>query len=330
MENKRKKDKIRVGILRGGAGKHYESSLQKGGDIISHIFENLSDKYKIVDILIDKKGDWHINGMPISPADLMRKIDVAWNTSQHPNLSITLDNLSIPSVENGSFLGALENSSDMLKAHIKSIGVQMPRSIVLPLYQKDFSAQGGSASGGDGSINEYSIKKAKEILNKFPAPWIVRSYTPDSNEGIHLAKTFPELISAIEDVVAHEKSVLVEEFISGKIASVHSMPKFRGKDFYTFPLGNTFGNSLRLGEIGFSSLEKEKLINLAKELHRHIGAKHYLKSDFVLHPQRGFFLTGVDFSPDLRKDSHFYQSCEFVGVKMHHVIEHILDRALIV
>ena len=43
LEVKDKKLK-RVGVLRGGAGKHYASSLQKGGEVISCIFENLGDK----------------------------------------------------------------------------------------------------------------------------------------------------------------------------------------------------------------------------------------------------------------------------------------------
>ena len=69
----------RVGVLRGGEGKHYTSSLQKGGEIISHIFESLSDKYKVFDILIDKDNKWHLNGVPIVPADLLHRVDVVWN-----------------------------------------------------------------------------------------------------------------------------------------------------------------------------------------------------------------------------------------------------------
>jgi D-alanine-D-alanine ligase-like ATP-grasp enzyme len=298
--------KKRVGILRGGAGKHYESSLRQGGEIISHILGNLSDKYKTVDILIDKNGIWHINGMPIKPADLMHKVDVVWNTSRHPGSSMTLNSLSIPNISNESFFGALENSSDMLRTHMKSIGIQMPKSIVLPLYQKDF----------DGPAEKYAIKKAKWILEKFGAPWIIKSFTPDSNMGIHLAKTFPELVEAIEDGVMHKKSILVEEFISGKVFSIHSLAQFRGEDVYIFPPENSLIN------------EKEKITDLVKNLHKHLGIRYYLKSDFTLHPKKGFFLTNVDFSPDFRSGSHFDQSSQYVGAKTHHIIGHILERAL--
>lgn len=300
------KDKKRVGVLRGGMGKRYESSLHKGGEVISHIFENLSDRYKAIDILVNKENIWHINGVPIKPANLMYKVDVIWNALRHPSSSMILDSLSIPNAGNESFLGTLENNNDILRTHVKNIGIQMPRSLVLPLYQKDF----------DGPEEKYAIKKAKEVFEKFSSPWIIKSFSPDSNMGIHLAKTFPELMDAIEDGVAHKKSILVEEFIPGKIGAAHSISGFRGEDVYVFP------------PVNFISSEKEKIISLIGKLHKHLGVKHYLKSDFVLHPKRGFFLTSVDFFPDLRRGSHFQQSCEYVGAEVHHIIEHILEKTL--
>ena len=302
--------KKRIGILRGGTGKNYTSSLQKGGEVILHISENLGDKYKVIDILIDKEGVWHLGGLPVKPADLIHKVDIIWNTV-HSGVSVILDNLSIPNIGVSHFFSTLENNNEFLKEHIGKIGVQMPRSIVLPLYQEDF----------DGERSKYAIKKAKEIHEKFGAPWIVKSFTEDSNMGIHLAKTFPELVDAIEDGVKHEKSILVEEFIAGKVASVHSVPNFRNQDIYTFPLGNTFGV--------FSAEEKEKLADIVKDLHRHIDAKHYLKSDFVLSSNGKIYLLDVYSMPNLKPDSHFSQVCESVGAKTHLIIEHIINNAII-
>src|SRR3989338_3106116 len=299
----------RIGILRGGTGEHYHLTLRKGGDIISYIFENLGEKYKVVDILIDTEGNWHLNGKPVMPADLIHKIDLVWNKA-HPGFSVILDNLSIPSIGVSSFSHALGNSREMLWEHMKKIGVAMPRSIILPVYQKDF----------DGPRERYAIKKAKEIHEKFSSPWIVKSLTPDLGMGIHIAKTFNELVVAIEDGVKHEKSILVEEFISGKVVSMHSVPDFRGEDIYTFPFGNTYGN--------ISPDEKEKLVSLAGVLHRHLDARHYLKSDFILSPRGKVYLLQIELTPDLRSDSHFSQVCELVGAKMHHVAEHILEQAL--
>ena len=298
--------KKRIGILRGGKGKHYESSLKRGGEVISHINKNLADKYKPVDILIDKDGVWHVGGVPISPHDLIHKVDIVWSLAG-PEFSETIKNFSIPYVGQSSFSHTLENSSEILRKHVKSIGVQMPRRIVLPLYQEDF----------DGERSKYAIKKAKEIHEKFGTPWIVKSFTPDTSMGIHLAKTFNELVGAIEDGVNHEKSILVEEFIAGRVASVHSVQGFRGYDCYTFPLGNSYGN--------FSLPEKESLQNIARNLHKHLGAEHYLKSDFILTPRNKVYLLSINLHPDLKPGSHFSEVCDLVGAKMHHVVEHVLE-----
>ena len=285
--------KKRVGILRGGAGKHYVSSLKKGGEIISHISKNLADKYKVFDILIDPKGFWHINGIPIMPADLIRKVDLIWNAS-HPGFSNILKNLSIPNVGVSFFSWMLVNNQDMLRTHLTQIGVSMPRHIIFP-------------------------KSAREVFEKFSSPWIVRSLGSDSDMGVHLAKTFKELIDALEDGVKHQTSILVEEFISGKVASVHSVPSFRGENIYIFPVWNVFGN--------LSPTEKEKLSNIAKDLHSHLGAKHYLKSSFVLNKRGKVYLLNIDSTLDPREDSYFSKVCESVGTQMHQVIEHILEQA---
>jgi hypothetical protein len=281
----------RIGILRGGNGKYYASSLKHGGEIISHITENLGDKYKTFDILIDKDYIWHINGAPINPGDLMQRVDMVWNTS-HSSFSNILDSLSIPNIGISSFCSGLENNRDMLREHIKSlpagghgIGLSMPRYIISP-------------------------KNAWEVFEKFGSPWIVKIF----NE-IKIVKTFDELAEIIDG----KENVIVEEFIPGKVASVHSVPMFRDEDVYTFPLGNSFGV--------FSAEEKEQLANLAKILHKHIGAKHYLKSDFVLTPRGKIYLLQINGMPDLKPDSHFSQVCESIGANTHNVIEHILDSA---
>ncbi len=299
--------KKRIGILRGGTGRHYKSSLQKGGDIISHISEKLSDKYKPVDILIDKDYVWHVNGVPVNPGNLVNKIDVAWNLS-HPSFSNILTSFSIPTIGVGTFLSTLMNNREMFRNHVKSIGISMPRHIVLPVYQKDF----------DGPQEKYAIKKAKEIFDKFSSPWIVKSLTPDYDMGIHVAKTFPALVNAIDDGVAHKQSIIVEEFISDKIASIHSVPAFRGEDIYAFPAVSVSGS--------FSSTEREKLASIARYLHRHIDAKHYLKSDFALNSRGKVYLLSVELTPDLKKDSHLHFACESVGSDTRHVVEHILER----
>lgn len=297
--------KKRVGVIRGGMDGNYEASIRAGADIISHIFENLSDKYKVIDIFIDRDGVWHLGGIKIEISSLSNKVDLVWNTA-HPSVSNIIKSLSIPQVDISSFSFLLKQNDEMLRTHLNELGLKMPKKVILPLYQPDF----------DGPLDKYVTIKAREILGKFSSPWIVRSFTPDLNMGIHIAKTFPELLRAIEDGVMHKKSILVEEFISGKNASVHSLSGFRGEDVYVFPPGD------HLKE------EKDKLIKIAKDLHKHLGVEHYLKSEFAVHPKRGIFITNIILMPDLKNDASLALACESVGVEIYHIVEHMLERAL--
>ena len=168
--------KKRIGILRGGNKENYANSLQKGGEIILHIYENLSDKWKPVDILVDGNGTWHADGVPVKPAELINKVDLVWNTS-HPNFSVILKSFDIPNIGVDAFPFLLSQNRSILQEHMKEIGVKMPRHFVIPAYQPDF----------DGTYERFILRKAKEVHEKFSPPWIVKSLTNDFNIGIHLS-----------------------------------------------------------------------------------------------------------------------------------------------
>ncbi len=296
----------RVGILRGGNKEHYENSLQKGGELILYIYENLSDRWKPVDVLVDGNGTWHVDGIPIMPAELVNKVDLVWNTT-HPNFSVILKSFGIPNIGVDAFPFLLSENRSILQEHMKEIGVRMPRHFVIPAYQSDF----------DGPHDKYILKKAKEVHEKFSPPWVVKSFTNDLNIPVHVANTYPELIDAIEDIANHNKSILVEELIAGKDVSMHSVSGFRNQEIYNFPA---------IENISFP--EKEELDKISKEIHKHLNISNYMNSTFVVHPKKGIFLKQIEFFPDLKKDSHFHQSSQAVGASPEQIIEHILEKAL--
>ncbi len=300
----------RIGILRGGEGSNYFASIKNGGDVIAHISSDLSSKYRVVDILVDRDGVWHVSGIPGSPHNLHYKVDTVWNLAD-PKFSITLKNFSIPCVSQSAYSVSLADNVDLMRSHLESLDLRVPRRVVLPAYQEDL----------DGDRSKYSIRKAKEIHEKFGAPWVVKSFTPDTSMGIHLAKTFNELVGAIEDGVHHGKSVAVEEFIAGKPAALHTLRGYRGEEIYVFPQGH-------LGK-EFSHTEKEQLANCARKIHAHVGAGHYLKSDLLLTPQGRLYVIGISLHPDLKTGSHLEQACNVSGAKLHHLVEHIIEQALV-
>ncbi len=306
--------KLRVGVLRGGVGENYEHSIKEGGDILSFLTDYLGHKYKIHDIFIDTDGVWHYSGVPVLPSDLVSKVDVVWNTS-HPTHANILESVSVPAVSSSQFSHALLNNPSLLKEHMKLLDVAMARSIVFPVYQEDF----------DGEVGKYITKKAREVWQKFSPPWIVKPFSQNANIGIRVAKTFPELVEAITDLVANGESILIEELIYGKEARVHAVPGFRGEDIYVLPPAEVSGDTVRLGS--FKQAEKEKLVNFAKEICKHIGATHYIDSALVMTPKGKIYLKKIALSPDLTDDSCLHRSLEYLGVNRGEVLEHMLQKA---
>ncbi len=297
---------IKVGIIRGGAGENYEQSLEDGAEVFNFIKENFADKFKPVDIFIDKDNIWHMGGLPVMPSDLHHRADVFWNMA-HGEVVPILDNFSAKHVSVSNFSQTLLRSQDILREHMmQSIGVNMPQHLVLPAYQEDI----------DGGIEKYAQIKAKMVFEKFGSPWIVRSYSKDISMGEHVAKTFPELVNAIIDGAEHGGSMIVEELIAGKEVVAHSLKNFRALDTYIMPFGN------------LSNEEKEKLTNIVRGVHRETGDNHYLHSTFIITPRRGVYLKKISFTPSLGNGSHLEESSSAAGIKVHQILEHILENAI--
>src|SRR3989338_8855285 len=71
--------KLRVGVIRGGPSREYEVSLDSGASVLSSLREHFEQDYQSRDVFIDRQGNWHIDGIPISPNDISTKADVVFN-----------------------------------------------------------------------------------------------------------------------------------------------------------------------------------------------------------------------------------------------------------
>jgi len=297
--------KIRVGVMRVLGEGETEYSISRAGEFFEFLSEYLSENYKPVDIFIDKDNIWHISGLPVLPADLIHKVDVVWNEGD-AKFSQIFSTIGIPHISTTPFFTVLENNKDLLKDHVKNIGLSMPSHLVLESYQEDM----------DGDINDYAFKKAQEVFRKFGAPWIVRTNTNKNNEGIHVIKTFPELINIIYEFAKNKKNILVEELITGDRVSLHTISNFRNQDIYNFLPNN------------ISPIHKEKILEHVKDLWGVLNAKHYMNINFILHPKK-LYLESVSSSLNLKKDNDFHALVDSFGVKSHEIIEHILKNAIL-
>jgi D-alanine-D-alanine ligase len=329
---------IKVGVIRGGISSEYDVSLNTGGNVLSHLrSDKLNDKYKAIDILIDKEGVWHMNGVPTSMDQIFHAVDVVFNAlhgdfGEDGKLQQILDQWNIPYTGSGAFASAVGYNKALAKEQFARLGIQTAKHILFPAYQKDF----------DGPLEEYAEKKAKEVWERLPPPWVVKPLTSGSSMGVHVCKTFPELVRAFSVGVNEKVSVLVEEMIEGKEATVAVVEGFRGQKTYALPPieirvpkhkvffdydAKYSGVSEEICPGNFTHDEKKELERLATLIHSGLNLDHYSRSDFIVHPKRGIFALEVNTLPGLTDQSLTPKALYAVGATMPEFISHIIELA---
>lgn len=329
---------IKVGVIRGGISSEYDVSLKTGSNVLSHLrSEKLNQTYKAIDILIDKEGTWHINGKPVSIADVFHSVDVIFNAlhgdyGEDGKVQQMLDQWKIPYTGSGAFASALGYNKVLTKEQFALLGIKTPSHIVVPKYKKE-----------DGPIKSYSKNVAQRIHSQMPPPWIIKPLSGGSSVGMKMARTYPELINAFEDGVNKEVDVLVEEIIEGKEATVGVVNNFRNKKVYVLPSteirvhkGKDFfdfeakyeGMSEEICPGNFTRKEKDELERLAELIHTGLNLSHYSRSDFIIHPRKGIYALEVNTLPGLTDESLIPKMLNAIGADVPLFIDHLIKLAL--
>lgn len=222
----------RLGVLRGGAGEYYDSSIERGGEVISFVLHRMPLKYKPIDILIDQDGLWHLGGIPILPSDLMRGVDLVWNAS-HPKYSDTLERFSIPHVSVPRSFHGLKESREKLREHLARVGIRTPRGII--------------------------SDEPLEVFEKISPPWLING---------EVVKTFPELV----EILGRLENPQVEEWISDKEAKVHAIGEYRREKIYVLPIEEKLieeekNNLARLARALYEHMDAKHYLHASFYLH---------------------------------------------------------------
>jgi len=329
---------IKVGVIRGGISPEYDVSLDTGQAVLSALREALADKYSAIDILIDKEGLFHLNGLPTTAEKLRLNVDVVWNAlhgfyGEDGKMSQLLESLGIPYTGSGPLASALSMHKIRAKQAIQHLGIRMPSHFMLARYDEAF----------DGSPDSYAVTKAQEIYEKMAPPWIVKPVSGGSSVSAYLAKTKYELAVILRDMTSIDDEILVEEYITGKEASVGVLEQFRGNRQYTFlpieivkPSGTMFDYDAKYGdgeaqEISpgrFTREETQALQEAARAIHNALDLRHYSRSDFIVHPKRGIYFLEVNSLPGLTEESLLPKMIESIGSSFPEFVDHVIGLAM--
>ncbi len=317
--------KKRVGVLRGGPSSEHEVSIKTGGSVLKH----LPEEYNAIDIYIDREGVWHMHGIPFDPKDLHSKVDVVFNAlhgefGEDGKVQKILETFKIPFTGSGSLASALGMSKPLAKKLFIQHGLKTPYAIVL-------------------KKEDYNEEVARHIFHTFPMPAVIKPTIGGSSVATFIAKTLVELKESLDKAFEQTEEVIIEEYIKGKEATAGVLENFRGQKIYPLlpieiippPSAGFFsldvkynGETQELCPGNFTKEESEALQKMAIIAHKAIGAKHYSRSDFIIHPKRGIYILEINTLPGLTDQSLIPKSVSAVGSSFKELLKHLVELAL--
>jgi D-alanine-D-alanine ligase len=321
---------IRVGVLRGGPSSEYEISLETGRAVLGVLRDKLSHKYRAHDVLIDKKGNWHIDGMPVDYKDLMLKLDVIFN-ALHGTYGEDGTVQHIFDVHGFPYTGSISLPSAIGMNKVLSRNVFQKHGLKVPIGKEILSMD----------IRTDIKNVAEELFRSFPMPAVVKPVSAGSSVGVSIAKTQDDLIKALQEAAKHGSSVIVEEYIHGIEATVGVIDGFRNQELYTLPVieirpyveffdyqAKYKSASEEIIPARFDFKIKTELENIARKAHKALGLRHYSRSDFIVSPRRGIYLLETNTLPGLTSESLIPKALRAVGSDLHELVDYLLESAL--
>lgn len=315
-----------VGVLRGGASSEYNLSLKTGTAIIDNL---APERYESRDIFIDKKGVWNLRGRPMSPMRALAQVDVVLNalhggTGEDGTVGRILQIAGIPYAGSRPLQSAMALNKIRSREILGRAGVVMPRAIWFTLNDE--------ATTGE---------MAKVTFSLFPPPYVIKPPTEGSSYGITIAKHLVDVPEAIGDALDLYGSVLVEEYIRGREASVGLIEHFRREDLYALPPARTLvpegwrmqhpshheeGTLHHFVPSDFSDAQKSHLMEAARKAHRTLALNHFSHTDFLVTPHK-IYLLEINALPGLYPGAAFPKMLDSVGISMGDFLEHSIQLA---
>ncbi len=328
-------EKIRVGVLRGGIGPEYNISLETGSYVLTHLPRQ---KYRPVDILIDRDGMWHQNGVAMEPERLIDHVDIIFNAlhgvdGEDGRIQKFLEDHGIPFIGSDSLSSALTGFKHATKDRLKAIGYKTPKYAVL---------KGLFIQADDAERLNHIRRKAMEVFKKMPGPWIVKPILGSASTHTYLVTTFAELVSILQHLSDTFNEILVEEYVEGREVASAILEGYRNEAHYAMPIHEVTRKNIedvegpkalglhRVYVVG-NSLEmkqKKEIEEMTRNIHREFGMSDYSLVEYIISPTKGIQVIEVDSVPILGHGAALHTMLESIGMGESEFIDHLICRNL--
>jgi D-alanine-D-alanine ligase len=349
--------KIRVGILFGGRSAEHEVSLQSARNIIDAIDTN---KYEVVLIGIDKKGQWHLNEgsrflLPAIKPELSTLLERGENLALVPGkqneqlvllsgeqtlapLDVIFPVLHGPFGEDGTVQGLLKLANipfvgagvlgsavgmdkDVMKRLLRDAGIPIARFLVVNRYP----------------ASKIDFDAAKAELG---APLFIKPANLGSSVGIHKVKDRAEFEDAVADAFNYDDKILIEECIQGReiecsvlgndnpLASVPGevLPRH---EFYSYEAKYLDENGAVLETPAKLSPEtSERIRQLAIKTFSVLCCEGMARVDFFLKDEGEIVVNELNTIPGFTRISMYPKLWEATGISYTELVDRLIQLAI--
>ena len=223
---------MKLAVIYGGMSTEHEVSLISGRNVIKNLD---AKRYDIYPIIIEKNGEWNLNGKKIKNIiETLKNMDVVFPVlhgkyGEDGTIQGMLEMFKIPYVG----CKVLSSSICMDKVYTKCILEKANINQAKYIYIKNENEYINGELETLELKNDEIVELVKQKL-KFPV--FVKPSNSGSSVGVTKAKNGPELIKAIQNASMYDTKILIEEEI-------------RGKEVECAVLGNNNVKATTVGEI---------------------------------------------------------------------------------
>ncbi len=319
MKNKR------VAVLRGGPSDEYDVSMKTGSEVSAALRRQGFD---VVDVIINKKGNWLVQGFERAPKDALVFVDVVFNAlhgayGEDGTVQRELDRLGLPYTGSRAYPSALAMNKILTKDVLRSVGVKTAPHLRVTRVGSDVR------------------RVAASIESLFGPTYIIKPVNGGSSIGTRKANGVHELVRGLTEALKERDEVLVEKYIHGREATVGIVEGLRNETHYSLPaieivppLSRDFfdydskysGETDELCPGRFSRNEKEELADAALKAHVALGLSHYSRSDFIV-SDKGIYFLETNTLPGLTRESLVPKALAAVGHGYDDFVVHLLSLA---
>jgi D-alanine-D-alanine ligase len=315
-----------VAVLRGGPSSEYEVSLKTGAGVIEAL---MPEAVCVRDVIITRAGEWMVGGFVKTPEQALAGVDVAFIAlhgayGEDGTVQRMLERMGVPYTGSGPYASALAMNKVLTKEFLKSHGVRMPQHLKV-------------LRDGAADVRQTALT----ITQLFGPEYVVKPVSGGSSIDTVMVGSYADLVTSLEDILSRVDTVMVEERIRGREATVGVLEQYRNDPHYVMPVieivppsrADFFSADVKYtGETEeicpgrFTASERDALLRAARSIHKALGLRHYSRSDFMVTDTGAYFLE-VNTLPGLTAQSLFPKAIDAVGGSYRELVLHLLKLA---